>query len=593
MTSRNTWLWVTLALGLAAFIFFFERHWVEPMTGPPLVLPGLKPDAVTSVQIRQSDIRADRTNGGWQLLRPLSYPAHGGAIEALLTNLAQLRAQTHISGAALRQHTNADAEFGLDLPQASLLIQEASNRHQVLIGSRTPPGDQVFLQVVGTEGLYVVDAELLKWVPRSTNEWRDTAFVNLRNLAFDRIVVTNSGAAFELQRDSARKGWRLAPMGVRADASRIEDAVRALEGLRVTQFVTDEPRADGEGFGLQPPSVALQFAHGSNTVLYLAFGKNPTNTTNQVFARRLDFPAVVTVGRDPLAPWLVAPGEFRDRHLLNLYEPVETIEVRGGEAFTVERQATGSWRLQPQDLPADTELVGDLITNLTTLRASDFFKDVVIPQNLTNYGLTSPARQFILRAAPGRGGATNLVLGQLDIGDTQGEKTYVRRLDEDAVYMVKAADLQALPTAAFQLRERRIWNQSEEQVARVVTRQGDKTRELVRNGTNSWSVASGSQGLINPFAVEETVHRLGELHAVVWVAVGEQHLARLGFQPDDLEITLELKTGDKLTVRLGGASPSRLSYAATSLAGQVWIFECPPTISELARAYLSPVVNRP
>jgi hypothetical protein len=77
------------------------------------------------------------------------------------------------------------------------------------------------------------------------------------------------------------------------------------------------------------------------------------------------------------------------------------------------------------------------------------------------------------------------------------------------------------------------------------------------------------------------------LSANAWVAVGEQHLARFGFKPDGLQLTVELKSGDKLSVQFGGTAPSQLRYAATSLAGQVWIFECPPAVSELALAYLA------
>ncbi len=594
MTSRHTWIWVTLAAGLFVFVYFFERHWTEPDNGPPLILPSLKPEAVRSVQVRQLNLCADRTNGGWQLTRPLRYPACAAAIESLLTNLAQLHAQTHITGAELRQHTNADAEFGLDTLQASLLIQEAANRHQVLVGAHTAPGDQVFVQVVGVEGLYVVSADLLKLIPQTANDWRDTGFVSLQGLGFDRIVVTNSGGAFELQHSATRNAWHLTqPRQARADITKVEDALDTLQRLSVTQFVTDNSSADLESYGLQPPGIALTFAQGTNPVLQLAFGLSPSQATNQVYARRLDRPVVVMIPRTPLAPWRVKYDDFRDRHLLTLDRPVDRLEVRGGEEFALERQSGNSWRLLPLDLPADAELVAGLLTNLTGLLVSEFVKDVVIQANLTNYGLATPVRQFILKTATPDALATNGVLGQLDFGSTQDEKTYVRRPDEVSVYAVKASDFQQLPTDGYQLRERRIWRQPEEQVARVVIREAGKTRELVRQGTNSWSLAPGSQGVINPFGVEETVHRLGELYAVAWVAVGAPDLTRFGFRPDGLEVTLVLKSGDQLSVRFGGAAPSGLTFATTILAGQEWVFECPPAVSELVRAYLAIPASAP
>lgn len=360
MSPRNTWLWVTLALGIFAFIFFFERHWREPESRPPRVLAELKAGAVTSVQVRRSgqfEIRADRTNGAWQLTRPLQYPAAAPAIEDLLRALEQLQALAHIGAAELRQHTNTDEEFGFDAPQASVQILEEGYRHQLLVGARTQPGDQVFLQVPGVEGIFVADAALLKLLPASANDWRDPALVKLSQASFDRVSVTNAGAAFVLQR-GADKLWRLAhPLPARANATNVQAALRLLDNLRVTRFVTDDPKADAESHGLQPPELSLVFSLGTNITLQLQFGKSPTNDAHQVFARRLGWPAIVTVARETLAPWRADSTSFRDRHLFTPTRSVDAIELRGSEDFTLRRQGTNSWRVLPLDLPGDAELV--------------------------------------------------------------------------------------------------------------------------------------------------------------------------------------------------------------------------------------------
>ena len=64
-------------------------------------------------------------------------------------------------------------------------------------------------------------------------------------------------------------------------------------------------------------------------------------------------------------------------------------------------------------------------------------------------------------------------------------------------------------------------------------------------GVNKWSLAAGSQGIINPPALEETTHRLGELTALGWVARNVTDPEKnFGLSPDNLEITVELKDGD-------------------------------------------------
>jgi hypothetical protein len=74
-------------------------------------------------------------------------------------------------------------------------------------------------------------------------------------------------------------------------------------------------------------------------------------------------------------------------------------------------------------------------------------------------------------------------------------------------------------------------------VTGLLIQQGESRRRLVRLGADSWALAPGSEGIINVFGVEETVYRLGELRAVAWTAVGEEHLSRFGFQPDSLRVT--------------------------------------------------------
>ena len=117
----------------------------------------------------------------WLLAKPIAYPAQAAAIEALLDTLQKLTPATRIDAAELRNHRNADAEFGFETPRISLVIETAGQRRQLLVGNKTPPGDQVFLRVVGVDGAFVADADWLKFIPRSVNDWRDTALVGINN----------------------------------------------------------------------------------------------------------------------------------------------------------------------------------------------------------------------------------------------------------------------------------------------------------------------------------------------------------------------------------------------------------------------------
>ena len=364
MNCRNTWRWIVVAVGLFAFIFFYQRHADKSGVGPVRVLPNLVAAAATSVQVRPTanlEIRADRTNGVWQLSEPLVYPAQAVSIEKLLTELERLTPATCITARELRDRPKADEECGFATPQASIIIEQPGYTARVRVGAKTSPGDQVFLQVVGREGIYVVDADLLKYVPRTADDWRDTALLDMKGLAFDRLTVTNGAKVFELRRDATSQLWRMIyPLQARANNPKTEESLQMLQSVRVRQFVPDDSRTDLDALGLQPPELEVALGQGTNTIARLQFGKSLTNDTRLVYARRVGLNAVVAVPKDLLAPWYALVNDFRDPLLVTLTAPVASIEVRTQDKFSVQQQTNDTWRVMPQDLPADAGLVKDL-----------------------------------------------------------------------------------------------------------------------------------------------------------------------------------------------------------------------------------------
>lgn len=593
MNSRTTWRWIVVALALVGFIFIHHRYLSKPDRGPIRVLPQLKAAAVASVQVRfgaRPEIRADRTNGTWHLTKPMAYPAQTVSIEKLLAEIEQLTPAPYITARELRGRSNTDEEYGFAAPQASLIIEQPGYTSRLRVGARTAPGDQVFLQVVGVEGVYVVDAGFLQSLPRTPDDWRSTALADLQGLALDRLVVTNGAKILELRRDATNKLWRMTyPLQARANSAKVEELLQMLQNVRVSQFVPDDPKLDLETFGLRPPELEMTLSQGTNFVARLQFGKSPTNDTKLVYSRREGLNAIVTVPKDSLLPWYGPVNDFRDPLLFALTVPPAIVEVRGPDSYSLKQQTNGAWRILPQGWPADAGLVKYLLTALGSLPIAEFTKDVVIAPDLPAYGLAAPSRQFILKApaAGGVEGATNSIIAELDFGTNQADKIYARRADESFVYALKQADFQRLPVAGWQMRERRIWDISTNDVVRVILQQEGKVRQINRNGPHNWSLASGSQGVINDLAVEETVSGLCQLTAAAWLGWGEASRARFGFTDKGRQITLELKNGEKVSLQFGGEATGSQPCAAVTLNGEPWVFEFPSWLYEYVQRYLS------
>lgn len=596
MNAKNTWTWLVVAGALFAFIFFFERHWGKPPPGPPPLLPGLKADVITRIVIFSEtlpdrEIRVELTNANWWMTQPVAYPAQKSRIVELLAVLEQLVPATSITPGELQRRPGMEEEFGLENPPTSLVLHQDGVVTTLKFGRRTAPGDQVFAQIVGREGIYVLDAEVLKLLPASADDWRDRALVDFQGLKFDTINITNAGRVIKLQFEATNQVWRVRqPLPARADGTYLLAMLQALQSTSVGSFVPAEGRADLETLGLQPPELSLAFAQGNVNAVLLQFGK--TNATGQCYARRDGLDSIVTIPAEILAPWRQEFFRFRDLQLLAVPRALTAVEVRGKENFTLERTGTNQWRIAAEKFPVDPERAQDFLGQLGSLEIVEFVKDVVSAQEFGLYGLTSSVRQVVFKTAA-LGADTNGGHLRLEFGSTStnssGEIIYARRSDEASVYAVRLADFQALPSAGWQLRDRRVGSFAPSELTRLLARKGGWTRELVRSGTNSWALGPGSQGVIDHDCTAEVVLHLGQLRATPWVARGAAAAddARFGFGTNSLTLALEMKTGDKLELQFGGYSSAKYPYARVTLEGEPWVFEFPSAFYSFLLSCLS------
>jgi hypothetical protein len=592
MNSKTTSIWFVIAAALLAFIFVFEHYLRPVVTGPAALLPNLRPAAVTSVQVFPGalEISVNRTNGGWVLARPVPYPAQTAAIEALLDALQKL-APARISAAELREQKNSEADFGFEKPQATLVIAAGDQGWQLKVGGRTAPGDQVYLRVVGVDGVFVADAGWLNLIPRAGDEWRDTALVDAGQNDFDWIVLTNNARVIELRRDPTNHLWRmLRPLQARADTDHITDALQRLKAASVTRFITDDPNADLAAFGLQPADLDLWLGRGTNLVAAVHLGKSPTNDATQVYAKREGWNTVVMAAREPLAPWRGAANDFRDSRLFELTAPVAEIEVRGTNHFILRKQGSNDWQIAGEKFPADADNVQLFIKTLASLRIADFVREAVTKTDLTNYGVARPQREIILRS---KAEDTNAVVAELDFGavQTNDNEVFVQCAGEDAIYAVTVRDVTRLQEEGWEFRDRRIWDFKVDDVAQITIHQDGNTRRIVHNGPGKWSLVIGSQGLIEGKYIEQTAQMFHDLAADAWVARNYAEPDKLGFGTNNLQITFELKNGEKDTVDfgLGGIKlpQGETALAAVTLDGERWAFLFPPALYQLVLSYFT------
>jgi len=496
------------------------------------------------------------------------------------------------------------------LPQATLTLAYNGQRTEIAFGNRTATGDAVYAQLANRPGIFIVSADIFNQLPHSANEWRDTSLFSLVSAPpWNRIEFRAGSRSFALDLDKETGVFFLSkPTRARADPARFELLFRNLLAAQVKSFVNDNPRADGEAYGLQPPEMEIAFAVGTNDQFGVQFGKSPTNDASVIYARRLLQTNIVLVSRAVFDELQVTHSDLRDHRLVTFNilqaDSIEVVSIEASENFTARRQPGGTWVAgDPQPMAADPELMRDWLMLLAGLEGS--VESDVVTDFSTLYNLAPPARQYLIRSAVtnAAGSVSNRVVAQLDLGAVQGDKVFARRPDEPSVYSLPLTNVVRLPHAAWQLRERRVWSFTTNQITRLTVMFRGATNVLQRNsGNHQWAIISGSNLIIsNPigfsYRLDELMFQLGELRAESWIARGEENRGTYGFEPPGSRLSVELKTGDGprlLTLEFGAPSPSGLPYALAVADGQTWVFEFPKTPYFLmVRDLFSPLFRQP
>lgn len=588
MNRKATLIWIGIAIALFLFIVLFERHWngsSKIHKSAEKLLVGFKPELTTELRITRNKtfirIQKTATEDSWWIVSPIRYPAQPVIVGNLLKEIAEITKQNIVDSMDWKK-------FGLDNPAITIYIKQDNYQEELHIGNYTPDGGGVYVRLMGGEKIYVARAELRNNIPESLNGWRSKALIfTPKNTPFDRVEVRlpagvsrpGTPFGFGIQYNPTNKTWRLfKPLNVRAEKTKVDNLLMKLLSCRITDFVSEEPREELDKYGLLMPEVELVLGNGTNDIVTIQFGKSPSNDPTQVYTYIPDYKSVVLVSKEFVDMLKIPFTELREKRLLTFIpDTINEISFRGVSPFTLQFQ-TNQWKiLEPQEMVADLTLISSLVSDLLSIQAQEFEKDVVT--DYSQYGLAQPLRQVIIKAPVTNDGVvTNIVIAQLDFGTNGAGKFYARRPDENSVYAISESDYYRLPMEGWQLRSRLIWNIDVTNIVRVTVSKQGLAYQVLRRGDKDWVLGPGSQGVINKAGVDRAIIRLCALQANSWVARGAENRAKYGFTDDGYKISIDYRKENALqtlTLEIGGQTKSLSLYGGVNFDGQFWIFELP------------------
>jgi hypothetical protein len=344
-------------------------------------------------------LRAERDQGHWQLVRPVPTTADDDKVEGMVAELTSLRVARGNEGfIAEGKPAASSAKFGLEPPSFTIAIEPAPGAgptQTLVVGAADPehPGMH-FARAGDQDDVVLIDARNFEGLGLDPNALRGKKVARIDPAAVEFVRIRAVGHTFDLAR--AAKGWtQLQPTREVADELSVGRLLSALESAETGNFL--DPK-DVKNPGLEPPQMTIEVwqaaprtspARGlagppsSPPRLALEVG-NYDPLLKSIYGRIEGDRTILTIPQaliDDLPQTKVA---FRDRSVLTIgpgevarlavHREGTTIEL----AVPPESSKSTSWRMVgPVAARADEEAVTRALLVLSNLRAESYVTDQV------------------------------------------------------------------------------------------------------------------------------------------------------------------------------------------------------------------------
>lgn len=339
-----------LAAGAVVFVLLTERwrfsteRTVQP--GTPLFV--FDPGEITSFRLRNGDLsmEVEKTPGGWRLTKPLNDAAAPEIVDALFQAALESEVLDRI-GASEVQDDKKLASYGV-LKSTQQLDFRGDAPPALLIGKTTPDGRRAYVSFKNSKTLYLVSADLLKWLSLDPQSLRDRRLTTHTPASLERIELRQGRSILVLEQRA--DGWHVTkPAQFPADPLVLGEWLQKLMDARLAGIAD---RADAR-LDMEEPSGALEITlHGQtgDPVETLRFsnpgadGSRVVHLHPRAVEGRLAADTELSLDLDAL----------RDRSLARLNpDTVDLVRIRRADGATVQwERVDGRWNVGDERVTA-------------------------------------------------------------------------------------------------------------------------------------------------------------------------------------------------------------------------------------------------
>jgi len=376
MNSRNLIILALIVAGVAAYIFFYERHQLtsdEARERAERVFPNFDQDAVHTLEIRNShgEFRLEKSGGAWRLTSPIDFPADSAAVSSMLTTLDNLKEERRLGFDEV-----APSDYGVDDPESAVIADTLDGgRFELNVGNEMPLGSNRAIRRGDDDAVILCSGWVATDVDKDLDDWRSREVVKVVADDVASIQVVTASDRIQVVRDE--DAWRLLdPVVDLADSDHMRNLFSNFNGLKIQEFLDQD--VDSAELGLDSPEyqVTLVRTDGADPI-QLDFGTSRDHDGKTQVACRRDGSVYFWVD-DLVATRLAkAPVMWRSPKVWSFETwDAERFTVTTGEETIELSRADGLWKL-PDGGELDYTAVQDRLSTLANLEAREY--DLIEP----------------------------------------------------------------------------------------------------------------------------------------------------------------------------------------------------------------------
>ncbi len=369
---------------------------------------------------------------------------------------------------------------------------------------------------------------------RETNGDAATAAVSFDKAAVTRIELEHPGRVVILQREEGV--WEMIePVRAPADERAVANLLDTVRECQISRTLEDA--GELAGYGLDVPSATVRLQTGADEFAEINVGKK-TPVGSSAYIQRNDDAAVHLTDASFVTRIDLDATALRDKTILDFHvEDVERLRIHGSRGEVSLEKSGGAWRIAaPSPYDADGVNVGNFLSTLQSMRATEFFDDV--GERLAHFGLVEPQ----LTVALGLAGGEDL---DLRVGNEREGKLRLQTSSGPTVFAVAAWLRDSLDREVNHFRDKTISLFIAEDAARIEidpVGEGEPPFALERTD-DGWSL-DGQRARTS--IADEMLRDLSNLTGFEIAAEDPEDLSALGLDPPRRSLRVRDRQGAEL-----------------------------------------------